>query len=139
MAYLGAGLAVVAVAVLAIMFFVQSSQIRTNQTVLINTSQSGCSAHLDQFNCTLILSSTQGAMRASQISAVRVNDTVAKTFITPLTDGTLSVEADIKITTIGGGALNDISVVAPLSKGQVEVSFSDGTVLSATLQVQFVE
>ncbi len=137
--YLGAAIAVAAVAVLAIVFASQSSQPRSNNTVLIDTGKSGCIAHLNQFNCTLVLSSTQGAMKASQISSVRVNDTVAQTFITPLPNGSLSVEADIKITTIGGGALNDISVVAPLSKGQVAVSFSDGTALSAILQAQFVE
>jgi hypothetical protein len=138
--YLGAVIVAAIVVVMVIILVSQLSQPRLNNSIFVDTGQSGCIAHLNQFNCTLVLYSSHSALKASQISAVTVNDTAAKIAVTPLPNGRLSVEADITITTVGrAGALNDISVVAPLSKGEAKVSFSDGTVFSTILDAQFVE
>ncbi len=136
--YLGLVAGAAAVAVLAIVS-AQSFQPHAAQTVRLDAGQSGCIAHVSQFNCTMLLSSTRGPMKASQVSAVRINDTAALTHFKVLPDGSLLVDADITITSISGGALNDISNVSPISRGMVVVSFSDGTTLSATLEAQFVE
>ncbi len=136
--YIGAAMAVIAVAVLAILFLSQSSQPRPSQTVLVNTSQSGCIAHLTQFNCTLALFSTHGALDASQVSSVLINDTVARVSVTTTGNGSLVVRADISLTGIGKG-LQDVNNVAPASSGNVVVYLKDGTTVSVTLPSEYQE
>ena len=135
--YLLIGAAFVIVAV-ALSYTYLSSQTHPSQTVYVDTTNSGCRAHLNQFNCTLTLSSRQGAISASQVSSVTVNDTVASTSVKTGANGTLAVEADITITTIRGG-LNDVNNIPPSSSGTVVVYLKDGTTVSVTLPGEYVE
>ena len=136
--YLGALVAVAVVVVLAILFLSQSSPARPSNTVLINTSQSGCIAHQNQFNCTLLLTSKQGALSTSQVSSVTINDTVARVAVMTSGNGSLIVKADIQITTLSKG-LNDVNNVPPVSSGALVVYLKDGTTVSVTLPGEYQE
>lgn len=135
--YLGLLVAIAGV-VLALAFLSASPHIHPSQTVYLNTVQSGCTAHLNQFNCTLILSSRLGALSTTQISGVIINDTRARTSVTSLGNGSFSVEADITLTTMGGG-LQDVNNFPPSSSGAIVVYLTDGTTVSATLPGEYRE
>lgn len=130
--------AVIVVLAAGVSFSLLSSRAHPSQTVSIVAHSSGCRAHLNQFNCTLLLSSRQGSLTASQISSVTINDTVAATSVKIEPNGTLAVEADITITTIGGG-LQDVNNFPPSSSGTVVVYMNDGSTVSATLPGEYVE
>lgn len=136
--YLAAVVAVAALAVLALVFLLPATGTQSSQTVYLSVGQSGCIAHLSQFNCTLILSSRQGAMSGSQVSAVTINDTAAMISVKLIGNGSLSVEADITITTTAGG-LPDVNSHPPVSSGSVVVYLTGGTTVKASVPAQYVE
>jgi hypothetical protein len=55
-----------------------------------------------------------------------------------LGNGSFSVEADITLTTMGGG-LQDVNNFPPSSSGAIVVYLTDGTTVSATLPGEYRE
>jgi len=115
-----------------------SSPNRPSPTAYIVMGQSSCTAHLSNFNCTLVLSRSTGTMSTSDVSSVKINGTAAQISGITATEDSLSVNAGIKIVSIIGG-LNDVNNVPPVTIGEVTVYLKDGTTVSATLPAQHAE
>lgn len=134
-------LAIVAILVLVGTGLLFSSRERPSQTVYLVSQQSSCTAHGSTFNCTLILGSRTGPIKASDISSVTINGTNAQTSITAPPNNNVSeltVTAGIDIGGLSGG-LQDVNNVPPVSSGAVVVHLRDGTEVSATLPGEYRE
>ncbi len=117
---------------------VSPPQSRVSQTVHLVPTQSFCIAHLNEFRCTLVLTSVDGNLSPSMISSVRINDTTTQMSAQSLGAGSVSVNATMRITTFAGG-LQDVNNVPPVTSGMIEVYLTDGTVVIATLPGEYQE
>jgi hypothetical protein len=115
-----------------------SSPNRPSSNVYIVMGQSSCTAHLSNFNCTLVLSTSTGQINASDISSVKINGTAAQLSGVTATPDSVSVNAGISIVAIKSG-LNDVNNVPPVTIGEVVVYLKDGTTVSATIPGQYAE
>ena len=111
---------------------------RPSPTAYIVMGQSSCTAHLSNFNCTLVLSTSSGQISTSDISAVKINGTAALISGLTATEDSVSVNAGISVVAIRGG-LNDVNNIPPVTVAQVVVYLKDGTTVSATLPGQYAE
>jgi len=114
-----------------------SSPDRPSPTAFIVMGQSSCTAHQGNFNCTLVLSRSQGQISSSDISSVKINGTAAQISGTTATEDSVSVNAGISIVSIKSG-LNDVNM-PPVTIADVVVYLKDGTFVSATLPGQYAE